>query len=105
MTGRGPNPLTRARAVDLYFLEHRAKVIDVAAFLDRVERAADDGSGEDFRMRALREAIAILIDGKPERARRVLDLLSDPTAEPIEKAGTKGATGAPRARPGGDAAR
>lgn len=102
MTGAGPNPLSRSRAIDLYFLEHRAKVIDVAAFLDRVERAADDGTGDDFRMRALREAIAVLIDGKSERARRVLDLLSDPTTEPVERAGVKGATGACRR---GDAVR
>ena len=84
--------MTRAQVVDAYFMEHRARLLDVAAFLDRVDRA---GAGaDDFRMQAFRRAIAVLEDGKPERARRVLELLSDPTAEPVAKAGMKGATGA-----------
>lgn len=86
------SPLTREQAVDMYFMEHRAKLIDIAAFLDRVERS---GSGEDdFRMVAFRDALALLSDGQPERAKRVLDLLSDQSTEPIEKAPGKGATGA-----------
>ena len=85
-------PLTRAQVVDAYFMEHRARLLDVAAFLDRVDRA---GAGEDdFRMRAFRAGVAILQDGRPERARRILELLSDPGTEPIAKAGMKGATGA-----------
>ena len=84
-------PLTRAQAVDLYFMEHRARLLDVAAFLDRVDRTP---GADDFRMQAFRRALALLQDGKPERARRVLELLSDPSSEPVAKAGMKGATGA-----------
>jgi len=85
-------PMNRTQVVDAYFMEHRARILDLAAFLDRVDRA---GSGtDDFRMQAFRAAVAILGDGKPERARRVLELLSDPGTEPIAKAGMKGATGA-----------
>lgn len=89
-------PYSRERAVELYFIEHRGKVLDIAAFLDRVERApsVSGATGEDFRLAALREAIGVLIDGKPDRARRVLELLSDQSAEPIAAAGTKGALGA-----------
>ncbi len=90
-------PLDRDSVVERYFLEHRAKVLDVAAFLDRVDRARPEGgsaASEDFRLRSLRAAIAVLLDGEPERARRVLELLSDPTSEPIEKAPMKGAKGA-----------
>ncbi len=87
-------PATRSRVIDLYFMEHRAKVIDIAAFLDRLDRAEDDLGREDFRVRGLREAIAILLDGRSERARRILDLFSDPTQEPIASAaGLKGAYG------------
>lgn len=91
-------------------MEHRARVLDLAAFLDRVDRAQPDTSGasgagagaaggrpspaEDFRMTALRRAIAVLGDGKPDRARRILELLSDPTTEPVPAAPMKGATGA-----------
>ena len=84
--------MTRAQVVDAYFMEHRARLLDVAAFLDRVDRA---GAGEDdFRMRAFRKALALLGDGGPDRARRVLELFSDPTIEPVAAAGMKGATGA-----------
>lgn len=101
-------PLTRQQVVDGYFMEHRARVLDIAAFLDRVERAAPTAQGapaapnapgasatpDDFRMAAFRSALAILSDGKPERARRVLELFSDPSTDPIAKAPMKGATGA-----------
>lgn len=95
-----PLPLSRRQVVDRYFLEHRAKILDLAAFLDRVDRARDDredggeDAGEDFRMRSFRAAIALLLDGEPERARRILDLMSDPSTEPIPTAPMKGATGA-----------
>ncbi|MBT7909336.1 MAG: hypothetical protein HN607_02255, partial [Verrucomicrobia bacterium] len=32
--------------LDLYFLDARARLIDIAAFMDRVDRA---GGGDDFR--------------------------------------------------------
>ncbi len=88
-------PAPRSRVIDLYFLEHRAKLIDVAAFLDRLDRAGDDQRDRDFRIAAFREAVALLIDGRPQRAKRVLELFSDPTAAPIPSAaGMKGALGA-----------
>ncbi len=86
-------PLPRDKVVDLYFLEHRAKLLDIAAFLDRVERAAP--AADDFRMTALRRAGAILLDDRPEKARRVLEAFSDHTTEPIPSAANmKGAHGA-----------
>jgi hypothetical protein len=88
--------LKRSEVIDMYFLEHRAKVIDIAAFLDRVDRSkVDSGTGgDDFRMSALGDSLKLLLDGKPNRAKRVLELLSDPTTEPIPKAPMKGALGA-----------
>ncbi len=88
-----PPPLPKRAIVDRYFLEHRAKVIDIAAFLDRIDRAQGEGA-DDYRRAALEACCAILVDGRPNRARRVLELLSDHTAEPIAKAPMKGATGA-----------
>ncbi len=88
--------MRRADVIDRYFMEHRAKLIDVAAFLDRLDRAEPDASdGEDYRIEALHRAIAALQGDEPQRARRVLELLSDPTTEPIASAkGLKGAFGA-----------
>ena len=88
-----PAPLSQL--VDLYFLDHRAKLIDIAAFLDRLERAADGSGPTDFRIEAFRRALAVLSDGSPQRAKRVLELLSDHSTEPIgSAAGMKGAFGA-----------
>jgi len=90
--------MPRDKVVDRYFLEHRAKLLDVAAFLDRVDRseALPDATsgGEDFRVEAFERAIALLIDEKGDRAKRVLELLSDHSETPIDKAPMKGATGA-----------
>lgn len=87
-------PLTGPQVVDLYFMEHRAKLLDIAAFLDRLERAAPPAGTGDVRVRALSRAIPLLIDGQGERARRILELLSDHTAEPIPVAHSQGALGA-----------
>ena len=83
--------MTRQQVLDLYFMENRAKLIDLAAFLDRVDRASGQA---DFRLTAFRQAMKHLSDDEPGRARQVLLSLSDPTEEPIEKAPGKGATGA-----------
>ena len=83
--------MTRIELLDLYFMEARSKLIDIAAFLDRVDR----GAGEpDFRLEALRRALDALRGDQPDRAKKVLLSLSDPTAEPIEKSPGKGAVGA-----------
>ena len=85
MTSNQPTcPATRSKIVELYFLEHRAKLIDIASFLDRVDRAPADGRETDFRVEAFRRALAILDDGEPPLARRGLDLLSDHSTMPTE---------------------
>lgn len=89
----GSCPMSRGEVIEAYFLEHRAKLIDVAAFLDRVDRAGEDG-GEDFRMTTLNDALKTLTDQQGDYAKRLLDLFSDPTTGLIESAGTKGASGA-----------
>lgn len=96
MTRNKPTcPAPRSKVIELYFLEHRAKLIDIASFLDRVDRAPAEGHETDFRVEAFRRALAILDDGEPERARRILELLSDHSTAPIESAaGMKGAFGA-----------
>lgn len=72
-------------------MEARAKLIDLAGFIDRVERAAGD---EDFRMKAFRNALSELSKAEPHKAKRVLLSLSDPTLEAIPAATTKAACGA-----------
>jgi hypothetical protein len=85
--------MTRTQVLDLYFMDARSKLIDLAAFIDRVERATGK---EDFRMRAFREALAELSGKEKEKAKQVLLAFSDPTTEPIKAAAGKGAVGACR---------
>ena len=81
----------RKNILDLYYLDARARLIDIAAFIDRVDRA--DGE-KDFRYDAFREALKALENGQPDRAEKVLLAFSDPTEEPIPAATTKAACGA-----------
>ena len=83
--------MTRQQVLDLYFMDARCKLIELAAFLDRVERAPGE---DDFRLRAFREAMGELSRANPDRARQVLLAFSDPTTEPIPAATTKAACGA-----------
>ncbi len=89
-------PMSRQQVLDAYFLEHRAKLIDIAAFLDRLDRAeSTDSESQDFRIAAMREAVAVLLDENAHRAKRILEIFSDPTESMIESAqGMKGAVGA-----------
>lgn len=91
-------PLTSQQVVDFYFMEHRAKLLDIAAFLDRLERAGGSEGLEDVRVRALHKAIPLLTDpasvGQADRVRRVQELLSDHTPEPAPAAHTQSALGA-----------
>lgn len=87
-----PLPACPPRAiVDQAFIPVRAKLIEVAAFFDRVERY---GAADDFRCAALRAAAKLLIDGRPERARRILESLSDHTTKPDAVSSGKAALGA-----------
>jgi hypothetical protein len=83
--------MTKQQVLDLYFLDARHKLVELAAFLDRVERA--EGK-EDFRLKRFRAALAALNGKKKHKAKRVLLDFSDPTTKPITKATGKGAVGA-----------
>ncbi len=84
--------MTRQQVLDLYFLAARHQLIEIAAFLDRVDRAEGEA---DFRLGAFAAALRCLQEAPPgERATAVLMALSDPTTEPLPKAPGKGAVGA-----------
>ena len=86
-------PPVTVNLADLGFMDARSKLIDLAAFLDRVQRA---GQEDDFRVQALNRAVKLLQADKPQRAREVLLSFSDPSTEPIAKATMQGAIGAHR---------
>ena len=80
--------------LDLYFMDARCKLIDIAAFLDRLDR--HEGN-TDFRYEGFNQALhAMQNPGAVPRAQAVLEALSDHSEEPIPKATIQGAFGAPR---------
>jgi hypothetical protein len=83
--------MDRAGITDLYFAQARSQLLDLAAFLDRIERCE---GADDFRMKSLRAALAELSKSSPGKAKSILLLLSDPTKEPAAEAGEKSACGA-----------
>ncbi|MBB5351735.1 hypothetical protein HNR46_001974 [Haloferula luteola] len=85
--------LTKREILDLHFMDARCKLIDLAAFLDRIER--HDGE-TDFRLEALKKALPLILSPEPGRAKAVLEALSDTSSEPMEAATLQGAFGAPR---------
>jgi hypothetical protein len=82
--------------VDRYFLENRARLLELAAFFDRIERCADGAAARgDYRVAALREAVGRLLEGGGDACASILADLSDPTEAPIADAShLKGAAGA-----------
>jgi len=89
-------PLSAKDVVERYFLENRARLLDVAAFLDRVDRAGDpEAAKRDFRYRAFQRALSLLLETPGNRAEALQASWSDPTEEPrASAAGLKGAYGA-----------
>jgi hypothetical protein len=79
--------------MQLYFLDARSKLIEIAAFLDRAERA---GVSKDYRLTAFLQGLAELTKegNHGPRARRVLLAFSDMSEKPVAKVEIKSATGA-----------
>ncbi len=82
---------SKKELLDLQFIDARHKLIDIAAFLDRIERHPGD---EDYRFTAMKNALPILLSDRPDRARAVLEFFSDHTTEVSESAPFQGAFGA-----------
>jgi hypothetical protein len=83
---------SKKELLDLQFIDARARLIDLAAFLDRLDRHDGDGGQ---RLRYFKMAIPILLEDRPDRAKAVLEAFSDTTTEQAETAPFQGATGAP----------
>lgn len=88
-----PSMPSKQDLLDLQFIETRHKLIELAAFLDRIDR--HPGAG-DYRLDALNAALPILLESRPDRAKAILEALSDQTSEPIPQATFQGAFGAPQ---------
>jgi hypothetical protein len=80
-------PMRAQDILDLYFIENRSRILDIASFLDRIDRY--DGAEEamaDYRYKALIKVLGILAQSPSERTKSIQLALSDPTSEPLDSA-------------------
>jgi len=72
-------PATARQTLDTYFLETRAKLLEIAANLDRVDRspALHELRG-DSRLVFINQALEILQSPAPNRAEKIQRLYSKP---------------------------
>ena len=78
--------------LDLQFIEARHKLIELGAFLDRIDRQPGQA---DHRLDAMLKALPILLSTQPNRATAILETFSDHSTDLPESAPFQGATGAP----------
>jgi hypothetical protein len=70
-----PIPLTAPEVLDREFLEIRARILQIAASLDRLGRAEGEVSA-DARHQKLQRALALLQSPEPDRAEQIQMLFS-----------------------------
>ena len=90
----GTCPLTQRQLIEEYFIEHRTKILDLAAYLDRLDRARERDAEEDFRLGAVRQALEVLSGPGGQRMQRIQMILSDPRTDLLEHLDRKSAFGA-----------
>jgi hypothetical protein len=71
------HPANTAQALDREFLSIRAKLLEIAATLDRIDRAGG-ASAEDGRVSLIRQAVATLLRPDDDRAEQIQLLFSRP---------------------------
>jgi hypothetical protein len=74
-----PERTTARKVLDREFLEIRCRLIDIAASLDRIDRAdSAQQVAADPRLAQIRGGIEVLLRERAERAERVQAAFSDP---------------------------
>jgi hypothetical protein len=90
----GTCPLTQRQLVEEYFIEHRTKILDLAAYLDRLDRARELDAQNDFRLTAFRQALQVLSGPTGGRMQQIQMILSDPRSDLLDHLDRKSAFGA-----------
>lgn len=75
-------PMTRHQLIEEYFLENRARLLDLAGFLDRLDRAGPPDATSDPRLDLLNQALEVLSTRVPERVEMIQMIFSDLTLIP-----------------------
>ena len=69
------SPMNASEVLERWFLETRSKLLDIAANLDRIDRAPG-GPVRDPRRAGIDEALRVLLGPGPERAEKVQMIFS-----------------------------
>ena len=71
-------PKSSPELLDMFFLDSRCALLEIAAALDRIERAEGaDEAFKDIRLRRLLRALRLVQNGKGNRVEQCLILFSD----------------------------
>jgi hypothetical protein len=71
------NALPAAKALDAFFFDARARILDLAAFVDRIERGENAMAIQhDPRLEKIRRALQALLQDGDDRAEQVQKIFS-----------------------------
>lgn len=70
------SPMNPQAVLDRHYLEMRARVLELGAAFDRIQRAGDIPA--DDRLLKLHKALSVVMDANPDRAVRIQMIFSDP---------------------------
>ncbi len=71
-------PLPSTKVLDLYYLDTRCQLLEIAATLDRIDRGDSSVVSNDSRLQKLKAALNVLAQPQadPNRAEQLLNLFS-----------------------------
>ena len=73
--------------LDTYFIENRARLLDIASFLDRIDRYKASGEAKgDFRYTSFMQALKVVMAATENRTKTAQMIFSDSSTEPVESA-------------------
>jgi hypothetical protein len=93
-SGNETCPLTQKELIEKYFMQHRCFLLDVASFLDRLDRARVKDAENDFRYTTFKRCLEALAEEDSNRTQKLLMLLSDPRTDLLEERDKQNAEGA-----------
>ena len=81
----GKSPIKSKKALDTYFLDNRARLLDIASFLDRIDRYEySEEAKSDFRYQSFIKALHCLLESEKNRTKSIQMIFSDLSIAPIE---------------------
>ncbi|MEX0773621.1 MAG: hypothetical protein WD038_10660 [Balneolales bacterium] len=75
-------------------MKQRNHLLEIAAYLDRMQRSINKNGEDDFRMQAFHKSLNLLISDQPDKVKKIQMVLSDPDIEPMVARDVQGAFGA-----------